>query len=84
VKKLCGFAVTAKKQPDYNTIATQPACDGGILSCLAPPPVGGGSACASGTYLHTPNLKKQADFGCFNGLYMLLWDGSLDVCVFDN
>ena len=29
-------------------------------------------------------LKKQADFGCFNGLYMLLWNKSLDVGVFDN
>jgi len=29
-------------------------------------------------------LKKQADFACFNGLFMLLWDKSLDVCVFDN
>ena len=26
-------------------------------------------------------IKKQADFGCFNGLCMLLWDKSLDVCV---
>jgi len=26
-------------------------------------------------------LEKQAGFGCFNGLYLLLWDKSLDVCV---
>ena len=25
--------------------------------------------------------EKQSDFGCFNGLRMLLWDRSLDVCV---
>ena len=29
-------------------------------------------------------LKKQADFGCFNGLYMLLWNRSLDVRAFDH
>jgi len=26
-------------------------------------------------------LKKQADFTCFNGHYMLLWNKCLDVCV---
>jgi len=29
-------------------------------------------------------LKKQADFARFNGLCMLLWEKSLDVCAFNN
>jgi len=31
-----------------------------------------------------PEKLKQADFACFNGLRMLLWDRSLDVWFFDN
>jgi len=27
------------------------------------------------------NIKKQADFACFNGLCMLLWGESLDVLL---